>query len=177
MSLRVHIGTRNQAKIQALEEEIAEQSFNASVISLDVSSGVKDQPRSLDESFSGAINRAKVAFQHDSDFSIGIEDGCYHIDGKMLNISCVCLWNGSETFLASSSSFQLPPTVQKCIEEDHIELSEALMKTGLSTNPNIGSQGGAIGLITKGQLIRKNYTRQALLNLFSSWKLQNDLSR
>ena len=175
MSLRVHIGTRNQAKIQALQEELAEQNLASTIISIDVDSGVKNQPRSLDESFSGAINRAKAAFQIDSDFSIGIEDGCYHLDGKMLNISCVCLWNGSDTVLASSSSFQLPTIVQSCMEENHLELSEALVKTGLSTNPNIGSQGGAIGLITQGQLIRKDYTRQALLNLFSSWKLQNDL--
>ncbi|MDD7986089.1 inosine/xanthosine triphosphatase [Lentisphaera marina] len=176
MTLRVHIGTRNQAKVQALSEELTNQGIDASVISIDVESGVKKQPRSLEESFSGAINRAKAAYQNDSDFSIGIEDGCYHIDKKLLNICCVCLWDGQNSLFASSSSFQLPSDVQAIIENEHLELSEALVKAGLCTNPNIGSLGGAISVISKGQLIRKNYTRQALLNLFSSWKLQNDLS-
>ncbi|WDE97385.1 inosine/xanthosine triphosphatase [Lentisphaera profundi] len=176
MTMRVHIGTRNLAKVQALTEELEAQNIPAKLISIDVDSGVKAQPRCLKESYAGAINRAKSACNDDATFSVGIEDGCYHIEGKLLNISCVCLWDGSETFFASSSSFQLPHEVQKVIENEHLELSQALVKTGFTSNPDIGSLGGAIGLITQGQLIRKTYTRQALLNLFSSWKLQNDLS-
>jgi inosine/xanthosine triphosphatase len=175
MSLRVHIGTRNKAKLLALSEELLDQDIEATIIPVNVNSGVKSQPRSLEESFSGAINRAKSAYQDDSTFSIGIEDGCYVIEGEMLNICCTCLWDGKNSFFASSSSFQLPSKVQRIIEDEDVELSEALVKANLCTDPNIGSLGGAIGLITKGQLLRKSYTRQALLNLFSTWKLQNDL--
>ena len=175
MTYRVHVGTRNAAKTLALKEELANQNINNEIYCIDVNSGVKQQPRSIDESFCGARNRAQECFNDLADFSIGIEDGCYHQDNKLLNICCVCLWDGNEAFYASSSSFQLPPEVQSEIESHDIELSEGLIKCNLTSEIDIGAKGGAISLITRGQLVRKDYTRQALLNLFSTWKLHNDL--
>jgi len=176
MSYRVHVGTRNVAKLQALNEELENQKLSSEVHSIDVKSGVKNQPLGINESFSGARNRALNSYTTNCDFSIGIEDGCYMQDEALLNICCVCLWDGRNSFFASSSSFQLPVNVQNEIEKKEIELSDALVNCGLTSDKDIGSKGGAISIITKGQLIRKNYTRQALLNLFSTWKWNNDLS-
>ena len=177
MAIRVHVGTRNTAKIQALTEELENQNIICEIHSIDGCSGVNSQPRSIEESFCGAKNRAKKSFTSESNFSVGIEDGCYHQDGKLLNICCVCLWDGEYAYYASSSSFQLPSNVQREIETKEVELSTALINSGLSSDNNIGSKGGAISIITRGQLIRKNYTRQAILNLLNTWKWDNDLSR
>ena len=39
---------------------------------------------------------------------------------------------------------------------------QEFFKLGITKNPQIGSEEGAIGIVTKGRLDRKEYTKQAL---------------
>jgi non-canonical (house-cleaning) NTP pyrophosphatase len=46
--------------------------------------------------------------------------------------------------------------------EEGLDMSQAINKAGLTKNPNIGAAEGAIGILTKGKVDRKEYTKQAL---------------
>jgi len=41
-------------------------------------------------------------------------------------------------------------------------MNQAFSRAGLTNNPKLGSQEGAVGLLTKGRLTRKEYTKQAI---------------
>jgi non-canonical (house-cleaning) NTP pyrophosphatase len=48
------------------------------------------------------------------------------------------------------------------IVKEGLDMSQAINKAGLTKNKDIGSAEGAIGILTKGRMDRKEYTKQAL---------------
>ena len=63
------------------------------VSSIDVDSGVPDQPFGLDETIKGAINRAKNAFSDEFDLSVGIESGLMETPNSItgyIDLTVVC---------------------------------------------------------------------------------------
>ena len=48
------------------------------------------------------------------------------------------------------------------ILNDKINMTEATLKAGFSSNPKLGSAEGLIGVLSKGKLTRKDYTKQAI---------------
>lgn len=77
---------------------------------------------------------------------------------------CVCaIYDGTEFHLGISSAWEFPdPKVTALMIEEGLDMSQAINKAGLTTNPNIGMEEGAIGILTKGRVDRKAYTKQAL---------------
>ena len=45
---------------------------------------------------------------------------------------------------------------------DGLDMNDAARKVGLTNNPQIGSAEGVIGIMTKGRLTRKEYTKEAI---------------
>ena len=43
-----------------------------------------------------------------------------------------------------------------------LDMTEASVKAGLSDNSDLGAKEGLIGIVTKGRLTRKDYTKQAI---------------
>ena len=176
--MQISIGTKNPVKIGACEDELKDHFDSFTISAHDVTSEIDDQPHGLETTLQGARNRAKNAFEtHRTKptFSIGIEDGCLSsecLGQRSMNICCTCLYDGEQFYFATSSSFMLPKEVTELIKHEAIELSDALYQTKYTNNRNIGSEGGAIGIITSGRLKRREYTRQALNNLFSIWKME-----
>ena len=60
----IKVGSENSGKVQAVKELILEYDLlkAAEVLGVEVSSEVSSHPRSLDETISGAKNRARNAF-------------------------------------------------------------------------------------------------------------------
>jgi inosine/xanthosine triphosphatase len=183
--MQISIGTLNPVKVGACEDELKDHFGKYQILSYDVASEIDDQPHGLESTLQGARNRAKNAFditQEKPIFSIGIEDGSLSSDclgQRTMNICCACLYDGNQFFFATSSSFMLPRDVSELMQSDGIELSDALHEKKYTNSRNIGSEGGAIGIVTSGRLKRREYTRQALNNLFSIWKMEqvHDLPR
>lgn len=166
--MKIIIGTTNKAKIEAVEEIIEDYDFlsGSEIEGVSVESGVSDQPLSLDETITGAMNRARLAFSN-CDYSIGLESGLMTVSKAKSGYMdlCVCaIFDGEEFHLGLSSAWEFPnPEVMKMMLEDGLDMSQAINKIGLTNNPKIGSEEGAIGILTKGRLNRKEYTKQALL--------------
>jgi len=171
--MKINVGSANQIKVDAVKEKILEYDFlkNAQVAGIEVSSDVDGQPKTLDETLKGAMNRAKNSFK-DCDLSFGLESGIMPVPYTKTGYMDVCacaIFNGKEHFLGLSSAFEYPQKVIDLVLGEGLNISEAFYKSGLTENTYIGYAEGAIGYLTKGRLIRKEYTKQsittALINL------------
>lgn len=165
--MNICVGTKNAAKLAAVSEILLEYPHlaHAEVIGVEVDSGVSAQPKSLDETIQGATNRARAAF-NGCNFSIGLESGLMAVSAAKSGYMdvCVCaIFDGSEFHLGLSSAWEFPDKrITALMIEDGLDMSEAINKVGLTTNPEIGQSEGAIGIVTKGRLDRKAYTKEAL---------------
>lgn len=63
--------------------------------------------------------------------------------------------------ISSAREFKDTSIIASMINE-RLDMSQAIQKAGMTNNPNIGSEQCAIGIVTKGRIDRKAYTKQAL---------------
>ncbi len=165
--MKIIVGTKNQAKVGAVIDILREYPHlaEAEVAPAEAVSGVSDQPKSLEETIRGAKNRAQGVFR-ECQYSIGIESGLMHVPGSKSGYMdvCVCaIYDGSEFHLGLPSAWEFPDvsTTDLMIKEG-LDMSQAINKAGMTKNPQVGSAEGAIGILTKGRMDRKEYTKQAL---------------
>ena len=165
--MKINIGSKNKAKINALEEILKEYPnfLNAEVISKDGSSDISDQPKSLDETIKGAMNRAKNCFDS-CDYSVGLESGLIKVPetktGYMDTTACA-IYDGKNFHLGLSSCFEYPIKLTKYVLEEDIDVSSAAKELGITEKDNLGADEGMIGILTKGRLNRKGLTKQAVV--------------
>jgi inosine/xanthosine triphosphatase len=165
--MKIVVGSKNPAKVEAVREILQDYPHlkDAEVVGVDVSSGVSDQPKSLEETLTGATNRARSVFT-DCDYSVGIESGVMPVPltkSGYMDLTTCAIYDGSEFHLGLSSAWEFPDKeVMRSVVEDGLDLNQAVHKAGMTTDANIGSSNGAISLVTKGRLDRKAYTKQAL---------------
>jgi inosine/xanthosine triphosphatase len=128
-------------------------------------SGVRKQPLTIDEIFRGAENRAEQA-RRDCDWGVGVESGCYpsERDSGYENV-CVCaIYDGKRFISGRSFPFPLPPKITRKVVFGGMEIDEAAVVSGFTTNPDIGEGIGLIGLLTKRDIVRENMVRIATTN-------------
>jgi len=164
--MRINVGSKNQVKVDAVKEAIQDYDFlsKAEVFSLEVSSEVFKQPKSIDETVEGAMNRAKNAFQN-CEYSFGIESGLIKIPNTKtgyMNVCACAIYDGKNYHLGLASAFEYPTKVTKLLFSDDLEIDEAIYKVGLTNDKRIGRSGGVISYLTKDRLKRKEYIKQAI---------------
>ncbi len=164
--MKIVVGSKNPSKIEAVREILREYpDFRESeVVGIEACSGVSLQPKSLDETIQGAINRAKTCFK-DCKWSIGLESGLMKVpDTKtgFMDVTACAIYDGKIIHLGLSSAFEYPIKITKLVFDEKINITQAFVKAGLTNNPKLGSFEGAVGFLTKGRLNRKEYTKQAL---------------
>ena len=162
----INVASKNQVKVNAVRELIKDYNFisQAEVRGLEVSSGISEQPKSLEETIFGSINRARIVF-NDCNYSFGIESGLMQVpQTKTGNMDiCVCtIYDGKNYHLGLSCAFEFPPVVTRMIYREGIDANEAFFRCGLTENRKVGSSEGAIGILTRGRITRKDYTKQAI---------------
>ncbi len=176
--MKIIVGTKNQSKVDAVTETLREyEMFSGAELNfVSVESGVSDQPKTFEESVRGAKNRAQNAFSSKSgcDYSIGIESGLFEIplsDGTLADL-CVCvIFNGEDFSYGFSCGFELPNNISDLMVNDDLDMTQASNEAGLSKNPKLGAAEGLIGILTKGRIKRKDYTKQAIMTALI--KLEN----
>ncbi len=164
--MRIIVGSKNPVKVEAVREVLRDYNIfkDYQLISFEASSGISEQPKSLEETINGAINRANNSF-NDCRYSFGIESGLMEFPrsktGKM--DICVCaIYDGDQICLGISRGFEFPLIVNKKIHEEGIDANEAFYLAGITNKIKIGNEEGAIGLLTKGRVSRKDYTKDAI---------------
>jgi len=169
--MKIVIGTENQIKIGALAEIVADYPFlrDAEILGMKVASGVADQPKSIDETVTGAKNRARGVFLAAGlaagDLGVGIEDGLMEIAQSrtgFFNIGICAVYDGKDFYLGASAAFEYPPKAIGMVKEGR-DINQAFYELGLTKNPFVGSAEGAIGILTRGRWNRKETANQALI--------------
>lgn len=165
--MKVKVGSKNQTKIDAVAELLAESALfaGAEVIGVDVSSGTSNHPRSLKETTEGAIARAKKAFV-DCDYSFGIEGGLMeapYTKSGSVQIEVCAIYDGKEIHLGYSQAFEWPKKVAQLIAGG-LEASDALRQAGIvkEGSHKIGASEGGIWHLTKGRMNRTGQNKQAV---------------
>jgi len=159
--VRVHIGSNNPIKAQAVKN-VFERVFGPTEVRLlSVESGVPGQPFD-DDTVRGACERARKALQ-DADFGVGIEAGLIWNRELKLYFDvqfCAIISQDGKLTVGHGSGFVYPPRVIEEVLQGRT-VGEVMSKlTGIE---KIGHKGGAIGYLSKNLLTREQLTEQAVL--------------
>jgi inosine/xanthosine triphosphatase len=165
-SMNINIASKNPVKVVALKEMLLDYKKlkDAKVNSVEVSSGVSDQPKSLKETIEGARNRAKSSYK-DCVYSFGVESGLMavpHTKSGYMDVCACAIFDGKDYHLGLSSAWEAPETVSKLMLEEGMDMNQAAFEAGFSDNKKVGSAQGLVGIMTKGRLSRKEYTKEAI---------------
>lgn len=164
--MKLNVGSKNPVKVQALEEIILDYPYlkDAELTPVEAASNVSDQPKSLEETVQGAMNRAKNSFL-DCQYSFGIESGLMAVPNTKSGYMdvCVCaIFDGSQYHLGLSSAWEAPKEVTDLMINDGLDMNDAAHRSGFTNNPKVGAAEGLVGIMTKGRLTRKEYTKEAI---------------
>ena len=164
--LTFNIGSKNPVKVEAVKQVIQSSPLfeHAAFQPVAADSGVSSQPIGLEETVHGAVNRAVNAFDS-CHFSIGLESGMIPVPGTTsgyMNLTACVIFDGSDQYTGLGPAFELPADVTRLVVEDHLELDEAVQAAGLTDHPRIGYAQGIIGILTRGQVTRMDYSKPAV---------------
>jgi inosine/xanthosine triphosphatase len=150
----IGIGSTNPVKRAAVENVLQVVFPDSHFITLDVPSGVSDQPWGDDETRAGAYNRAQaVLAQTEADFGVGLEAGVIETSfGLMTCAWCVIVKRDGTVGIGGGSNILLPPTVAADVRSG-MELGLAMDR--LVGDHNTKQKEGAIGILTDGLLNRQ----------------------
>lgn len=171
--MKVAIGTRNRAKVQAVKDAFT---FSESIqfIESAVPSEVSEQPFSDEETMQGAINRAKNALiKEQADIGIGLEGGVMETDEGCF----LCNWGALvdqhiQPIVASGAKIPLPKEIYDELTKGK-ELGEIM---DIYTNQHHVSQNeGAIGIFTNGFVSRKEMFEHILKMLIGQWQYKQQV--
>ena len=163
--MHIVVASRNPVKVDATKRAFNELFPDASldVGSVEVESGVSDQPVSDEETRRGARTRAINASkaEPDADFWVGMEGGIEVIDDQLMAFAWMVVLGHSESISeARSVTLPLPPAVRELVESG-LELGDANDKVFATSNSKQG--GGAYGLLTNGLYTRESVYCQTLI--------------
>lgn len=162
MPNHIIIASHNPVKVRATVKAFARmfpnQTFtNASV---NVPSGVPDQPMSSAETLQGALNRAQRAAAQQSAFGVGIEGGIEDTADGMMAFAWVAITDGQTVGKSRTALFFLPEEVARLVRDGQ-ELGDA--DDTVFGRSNSKQQNGAVGLLTGDVVNRASLYEQAII--------------
>lgn len=165
----IAIGSTNPIKVNAVKEVLLDYTLfeGVEILSIEADSNVSDQPLSLEEIIQGAKNRAKQAFhQSTASYSFGIESGLMEAKGTQSGFleTCICcIYDGNAYSIGMSCGYEIPPEILSIVIDQKKNLGQACFESGVTTNKKLGASEGLVGILTKGRINRKQYTKQCVI--------------
>ena len=151
------VGSLNPVKINAVKKVVIKIWPEAKVKSLNVESGVSNQPIGIRETMQGAINRAKKAMEQDwkADFGVGLEGGITNVsEYGYFNIPwCAIIDRNGVLGLGSAGGLELPDKIVADVLKGQ-ELGFVMDEKTCIKNSK--QKMGAIGILTDGLLDRQS---------------------
>lgn len=165
--MRIGVGSKNKTKVTAVEESIAGYPLFADAIVEGVSVQVEEfgHPKNLEETVSGAIDRAKQAYPGHT-FGFGIEGGLMevpHTKSGYMEVAACAIYDGTTIHLGLSPACEWPKSVTERILTEGLDGSQAMKAEGLTSEDKIGSQKGFIDIVTKGRMDRTTFNKMAVM--------------
>jgi len=162
--MQVIVASRNTVKVAAVRQAFGAYFEPARIAleSVDVESGVGDQPQNDVETRVGARNRASAAaaVQPDADYCVGLEGGIDMIEDHLMAFAWMAIRaRNGRISEARTVTLQLPDAVRDLVR-DGMELGDANDRVFATSNSK--QKGGAFGLLTDGRFTREGVYAQAL---------------
>ncbi len=168
----VAIGSKNPAKIKAVEDAFSKHSSEISFTSFETESGVSDQPFSDEETITGALNRAEsvLGLDKSADIGVGLEGGVVDTEFGMF----LCNWGALVTregarYIAGGARILLPEEVAIPLREGS-ELGPIM--DAYTKQKGIRHKAGAIGIFTAGEITRDEMFQHVVSMLLGQWRYQ-----
>jgi len=165
MQKTVLVASKNPIKIEAIREGFFKvfPDTEYEFLSVEVSSGVSDQPFGMEETLTGAKNRVEqlVNTQPSAAYYAGIEGGVAVHEGELFAFAWIVIRN-SDGYLSKSQTGHFPlPSRVKMLVEQGIELGHATDQ--IFELHNSKQDIGAVGALTNQIIIRKDYYVHAVI--------------
>ena len=176
---KIILGSENPIKLGAVRYVLQEYGMeNPVVFPTKIDSGVSNQPKSLEETIQGSINRSQKAsklHKHKKSvgfLSFGLEGGLMKIPDELksvlyptefMNVLACSIYDGNSLYFGLSSGFMIPRNMSDLITQNNMEMEEAALKLGYTEEPEIGEAEGLIGILTKNKLVRLDLAKQSVL--------------
>ncbi len=162
--MKVAIGTKNPAKISAVEQAFTKvwPDRQCEFIGVEVVSSVSDQPMTDEESIIGATNRAKSAMEKvQADFGVGLEGGLQKIGNQWFDCGWIVILDKKEhRGIGSSIKMEVPPKMMRYIHEG-IELGKVV--DIVFHVENAKHSNGHFGLMTANAITRVEGYRDGVI--------------
>jgi inosine/xanthosine triphosphatase len=157
--MRVGVGSQNPVKVRATERAVGDV-LSTTVEAVSVDSGVSEQPYGLDETISGAENRARaVLATGDYDLGVGIEGGVAPIEGELFLVMWAAVTDGEIVGKGAGPSLALPEAIATRIEAGE-ELGPVM--DDVLDMDNVAKKQGAAGALTAGVVDREDALTHAV---------------
>lgn len=163
--MKIVVASRNPVKVGATTQAFQTLFPDAvlDVTSVNVESGVGDQPDSDEATRRGARMRALGAREAnpEADFWVGLEGGIEVVDDQLMAFAWMAVQGRvGDISEARSTTLPLPPEVKKLVASG-LELGEANDRVFSTVNSK--QAGGAYGLLTDGLYTREGIYAQTLI--------------
>ena len=191
----VVVASKNPVKIASVRNVLNSADFRArahafprfgppgtiDVVGVPVSSGVSEQPFSLEETVQGATNRAWRALAQSpqgTKFAFGIESGVFYSSAGangpsvLLDLTaCVIVQDGvAPPVVGFSSAWQVPHDVATIMARDKVTMDEAARRAGHTTEEKIGQTIGLVGVLWHELITRQSLAEQSVIAAMISMK-------
>lgn len=162
----IHVGSKNQTKIQAAENVLAANDVykGAIIAGVDVDIEEFGHPKTITGTIRGAKERARLAFEG-SDLAVGLEGGLLEAPETQtgyLETTVCALYDGQRYAIGMGPSFEWPKEVLRLILDGR-DGSQAFKEVGLTDNAKIGAAEGAIHTLTRGAINRTRLNELAIM--------------
>ncbi|WP_338727690.1 inosine/xanthosine triphosphatase [Haladaptatus sp. DJG-WS-42] len=157
--MRVGVGSQNPVKVRATERAVGDV-LSTTVEAVAVESGVGEQPYGLDETITGAENRARAVLDTgDYELGVGIEGGVAPIEGDLYLVMWAAVTDGEIVGKGAGPSLVLPDAIATRIEEGE-ELGPVM--DDVLDMTNVAKKQGAAGALTAGVVDREDALTHAV---------------
>lgn len=152
----IAVGSKNKTKIEPVEQVFSHHFNKITVVGVPVDSGVREQPMTDDEMYTGALTRAKSALKKvkDASFGVGIEGGLHQYSYGWFERSLIVIVDKKGNIgIGASGGLGLPDAVMNRIHAGE-NLEQAI--DALFGTTKIGEGIGMFGIMTKGIVTRSS---------------------
>ncbi|ARK31760.1 DUF84 family protein [Halalkalibacter krulwichiae] len=170
----VAIGTKNPAKVHAVQDSLISESIT--IVPVKVDSGVSEQPFSDEETLEGAINRANAALSiTNAELAFGLEGGVQETKHGLM----LCNWGAlmhvdGGRWIAGGAKLPLPAGV---VERLYKGEELASIMADITGEVDTRKKEGAIGIYTSGLVSRKGLFAHIVKLLYGQYLSSRDQTR
>ena len=164
--MTIGVGSKNKTKVNAVAETLREHPMfdGAKVMGVAVNIEKFGHPKSLDETVSGAVERAKQAYKN-HDYGFGIESGLMKVPqtkSGYMEVAVCAIYDGKQIHMGLSQAYEWPKKVLDGILHKGMDGSQAMKAAGLTNREKVGEHEGFVGIFTKGRTNRTEYNKAAV---------------